>query len=95
MPRAGEGDLGWGGGRHPKSCRHPFCLSGPASSNRSGSSKAGLEDATPMVTLLATSPNRVTWGRGTKVRGWMGVTGLRRDQRSGILVVLRAMNQVN
>lgn len=97
MPRAGEeGGLGWGGDSHPKSCRCPFSLAGPASSNRSGSSRAGLEAATPMVTLLATSPNRVTWGQGTKVRSWMeGGAGLGKDQKSGILVGLRVMNQEN
>lgn len=49
-----------------------------------------------MVTLLATSPNRVTWGQGTKVRSWIeGGAGLGKDQKSGILVGLRVMNQEN
>lgn len=49
-----------------------------------------------MVTLLATSPNRVTWGQGAKVRSWIEEgAGLGKDQKSGILVGLRVMNQVN
>lgn len=49
-----------------------------------------------MVTSLATSPSRVTWGQGSEVRGRIDVRAeLGRDQKLGILVGEKVMNQVS
>lgn len=37
-----------------------------------------------MVTLLATSPNRVTWGQGTRVRSWIVGDGIRIGEGSEV-----------